>query len=196
MLNQFVYPTKFLPTRHSRITPTRRIHTILILRILVYEGCPEGIRPFWISREPVAWRVGGDLSANLWTVILPRGASQSAVRRQWLSLCTVCPSHSQWPSEQIRQYACPFYSYRAVIFFDVLTSIVSFYTGPQSRGGVAYGVTSLQANRNTITKASRRGVATSTTRWRHIMDTTMALLRKQQDGGTSWISQRQFERTY
>jgi hypothetical protein len=80
--------------------------------------------------------------------------------------------------------------------FDVLTSIVSFYTGPQSRGGVAYGVTSLQANRNTVTKASRRGVATSTTIWRHIMDTTTALLHKQQDGGTSWISQRQFERTY
>jgi hypothetical protein len=44
--------------------------------------------------------------------------------------------------------------------FDVLTSIVPFYTGPQSIGGVAYGVTSLQANRNTVTKASRRGIAT------------------------------------
>ena len=29
------------------------------------------------------------------------GASQSAVRPHWLSLCTVWPSHSQWPSEQI-----------------------------------------------------------------------------------------------
>ena len=29
------------------------------------------------------------------------GASQSTVRRRWLSLCTVWPSHSQWPSEQI-----------------------------------------------------------------------------------------------
>jgi len=29
-----------------------------------------------------------------------RGASQSAVRRHWLSLCTVWPSHSQWPSKQ------------------------------------------------------------------------------------------------
>jgi hypothetical protein len=27
------------------------------------------------------------------------GASQSAVRRRWLSLCTVWPSHSQWPRE-------------------------------------------------------------------------------------------------
>ena len=32
---------------------------------------------------------------------LSRGASQSAARRRWLSLCTVWPSHSQWPSEQI-----------------------------------------------------------------------------------------------
>jgi hypothetical protein len=32
---------------------------------------------------------------------LSRGASQSAVRRRWLRLCTVLPSHSQWPSEQI-----------------------------------------------------------------------------------------------
>ena len=30
-----------------------------------------------------------------------RGARQSAVRRRWLSSCTVWPSHSQWPSEQI-----------------------------------------------------------------------------------------------
>ena len=29
------------------------------------------------------------------------GASQSAVSCRWLSLCTVCPSYSQWPSEQI-----------------------------------------------------------------------------------------------
>jgi hypothetical protein len=28
-------------------------------------------------------------------------ASQLAVRRSWLSWCTVWPSHSQWPSEQI-----------------------------------------------------------------------------------------------
>jgi len=32
---------------------------------------------------------------------LSRGASQSAVRSRWLSLCTVWPSYSQWPSEHI-----------------------------------------------------------------------------------------------
>jgi hypothetical protein len=32
---------------------------------------------------------------------LSHGSRQSAVRRRWLSLCTVWPSYSQWPSEQI-----------------------------------------------------------------------------------------------
>jgi len=35
----------------------------------------------------------------------PVGASKSAVRRRWLSLCTGWPSHSQWPSEQIGESA-------------------------------------------------------------------------------------------
>jgi len=26
-----------------------------IHRFEIYEGCPESIQPFWISREPVAW---------------------------------------------------------------------------------------------------------------------------------------------
>jgi hypothetical protein len=33
--------------------------------------------------------------------LLTRQASQSAVRRRWLSMCTISPSHSQWPSEWI-----------------------------------------------------------------------------------------------
>jgi len=42
----------------------------------------------------VTWQpVKGDLSAHLWTFC--HGTSQSAVRRRWLSLCTVWPSHSQ-----------------------------------------------------------------------------------------------------
>ena len=36
-----------------------------------------------------------------WVITLYRGASQSAVRRSWVSLCTVWAAHSQWPSEQI-----------------------------------------------------------------------------------------------
>jgi hypothetical protein len=44
--------------------------------------------------------------------------------------------------------------------FDVLTSIVSLLRAPSTKKGVAYGVTSGPLNRNTVTKASRRGVAT------------------------------------
>jgi len=48
----------------------------------------------------VTWQpVRGDLCFREQS--LSCGASQSAVRRHWLSLCTVWLSHSQWPSEQI-----------------------------------------------------------------------------------------------
>jgi hypothetical protein len=72
---------------------------------ILYEGCPESILPFWISRESIAWpwcnlvaSQRRPYSASLNT--LP-WASQPAVRRRWLILCAVWPSHSQWPSEQI-----------------------------------------------------------------------------------------------
>ena len=76
-----------------------------------HEDCPESIQPFWISPQPVEWpwcnlaasrRRPYCASVNSQ---LSRGASQSAVRRRWLSLCTVWPSHSQWPSEQISKSA-------------------------------------------------------------------------------------------
>jgi hypothetical protein len=51
---------------------------------------------------------------------LSRGSSQLAVRSFWLSLCTVSPSYSQWPIEQISfittmrlpilQLSCSFFS--------------------------------------------------------------------------------------
>jgi hypothetical protein len=71
-----------------------------------YEGCSESIRPYWISREPVAWP-WYNLAQSEETLLrireqsLSHGASQSAVRRRWISLCSVCPSHSQWPMEKI-----------------------------------------------------------------------------------------------
>ena len=50
----------------------------------------------------VTWQpVRGDLTAHPCNSESSVGASQSAVRRRWLNLCTVWPSHSQWPSEQI-----------------------------------------------------------------------------------------------
>jgi hypothetical protein len=73
-----------------------------------YGACPESIQPFWISQPvcglDVTWQpVRGDLAVHPWTLF--RGASQSAVRRRWLSLCTVGPSHSHWPREQISESA-------------------------------------------------------------------------------------------
>ena len=74
---------------------------------ILYEGCPECSQPFWISREPVTWP-WCNLAANQRKPYCASvnshcpGASQSAVRRRWLNLCIVGPSHSQWPSEQIR----------------------------------------------------------------------------------------------
>jgi hypothetical protein len=77
-------------------------HTVMT----TYMGCPESIRPFWISREPVACPLR-HLAASrrrpycASVESLSRRASQSAVRRCWLSLCTVRPSHSQCPIQQI-----------------------------------------------------------------------------------------------
>jgi len=76
--------------------------------LTVHEVCPGSIQPFWISREPVAWpwcNLAASQSEETLLCIreqsLSHGSSLSAVRRRWLSLCTVWPSHSQWPSEQI-----------------------------------------------------------------------------------------------
>jgi len=47
----------FLSTVHTRpqghFWPIRKLYTTI--NFLTYEGCREGIRPFWISREPVMW---------------------------------------------------------------------------------------------------------------------------------------------
>jgi hypothetical protein len=55
---------------------------------------------------------------------LSHGASQSAVRRCWLSLCTVWPSHSQWLSEQISfitTMCLPILQLLCRLFFDKVT---------------------------------------------------------------------------
>ena len=93
----------YVSTVHTRsqghFWPTQTLlHTTR--NLVTYEGCPESICPFWISREPVAWP-WCNLAAGQWRPYCAsmnshsRGASQSAVRRRWLSLCTVWPSHSQ-----------------------------------------------------------------------------------------------------
>jgi hypothetical protein len=66
----------------------------------MYEACLESIQPFWISLELVVWprcNLAASQRRPYCTSVNSHcpGASQSAVRRRWLSLCTVWPSHSQ-----------------------------------------------------------------------------------------------------
>jgi hypothetical protein len=72
----------------------------------VYEVCPKSIQLYWISRELAMWpwcnlaaSQRRPYSASMQSFFC--GASQSAVRCHWLNLCTVWPSHSQWPSKHI-----------------------------------------------------------------------------------------------
>ena len=56
---------------------------------------------------------------------LSRGASQSAVRHHWLSLYTVWPSHSRWPSDQIsfiKTMCLPILQLLCSIFWQSITS--------------------------------------------------------------------------
>ena len=66
----------------------------------LYEVCPESIKPFWVSWEWVAWpwcnlAVSQRRLLCIREQSLSHGASQSAVRRHWLSLCAVWLSLSQ-----------------------------------------------------------------------------------------------------
>ena len=80
----------------------------------------------------VNWQqVRGDLTVHPWRVT-SCGASQSAVRRRWLSLCTVWLSQSQWPSKQISfiatmrltilQLSCTFFFGKALLHPGLLAS--------------------------------------------------------------------------
>jgi len=91
-----------------------------------YEGCPESIRPFWISREPVAWP-WCNLAASQRRPYSSSVKSRSPVglvSRQWDAVdcaCVLCDrriyNDRASRSASSRQCACPFYSSRAG-FFD------------------------------------------------------------------------------
>ena len=96
-----------------------------------YEGCPASIRPFWVSREPVAWP-WYNLAASQRR---PHCASVNShypvglVSRQWDAVdwaCVLCDRriHSDRArrSASSRQCARPFYSSHAGFFFFGKTS--------------------------------------------------------------------------
>ena len=68
---------------------------ILLLCIWVYEGCPESIRPFWISWEPIAWP-WCDLAASQkrpYCACVNNHAPVGLVSRQWDAVdwaCVLC----------------------------------------------------------------------------------------------------------
>ena len=95
-------------------------------KYLLYEGCPESIRPFWISREPVEWP-WCNLAASQ---IRPFCASVNIhspvglVSRQWDAVDWACVLrdrriHNDQASRSAssRQCPCPLYSSRVGFFF-------------------------------------------------------------------------------
>jgi len=108
-------------TPHTHILPQK-----LCIVTSQYEGCcPESIRPFWISREPVAWP-WCNLAASQSRPYCASVNSHSPVglvSRQWDAVdwaCVLCDRHihndraSRSASSQ--QCACLFYSSRAGFF--------------------------------------------------------------------------------
>jgi hypothetical protein len=96
------------------------------LNISTYEGCPESIRPFWISREPVAWP-WCNLAASQRRPNCACVNSHSPLglgSQQWDAVdwfCVLCDRriHKDGASRSAssRQCACPFYSSRAGLSF-------------------------------------------------------------------------------
>jgi hypothetical protein len=91
-----------------------------------YEAGPESIKPFWISREAVAWPwCNGAASQRRHYCISMNSRSPVGLgSRQWDAVdwtCVLCdrPTHNdrESRSSNLHQYACPFYSSRVVFFF-------------------------------------------------------------------------------
>jgi len=94
-----------------------------------YEGCPESIQPFWISREPIAW-IWCNLTASRRKPYCASVNSHSPVglvSRQWDAVdwvCVLCDRriYNDRTSRSVssRQCACPFYNSRAGFFLAKL----------------------------------------------------------------------------
>ena len=110
---------------------------------MTYEVCPESMRPFWISQEPVAWP-WCNLAASQRRPYCASVNSHSPVglvSRQWDTVdwaCVLCDRriHNDRASRSAssRQCACPFYSSRAGFFFLSLSK-ASHHPGLSARFG-------------------------------------------------------------
>jgi hypothetical protein len=103
-----------------RLPSFHYVHMIFYVSY-VYEGCPESIRPFWISREPVAfpWCNLAASQRRPYCASVNSHSLMGLVGRQWDVVdwaCVLCDrriqndraSRSAWS----RQCSCPFYSSR------------------------------------------------------------------------------------
>jgi hypothetical protein len=104
---------------------------MIVFYVTHIESFPEGSKPFWISREPVAWP-WCDLAANQRRLFCASVNSHSPVgliSRQWDAvdwayvLCD-CRIHDDRASRSVssRHCACPFYSSRAGFFWKSIIS--------------------------------------------------------------------------
>ena len=91
----------------------------------MYEGCPESIRPFWISREPVAWSLYNFATSQRrpYFVSASNHSPVGLVSRQWDAVdwaCVLCDCriHDDRASRSAssQHCACPFYSSLAGFF--------------------------------------------------------------------------------
>jgi hypothetical protein len=89
-----------------------------------YEGCPASIKPFWISREPVAW-TWCNLAASQrrpYCASVHSHCPVGLVSRQWDAvdwagaLCNRRIHNDRARSDSSRLGTFPFYSYRAGFF--------------------------------------------------------------------------------
>jgi hypothetical protein len=104
-----------------------------------YEGCPECIRPFWISREPVTWP-WCNMAASQRRPYCASVNSHSPVgldSRQWDAIdwaCALCDlrihKDRRNRSANLHRCACPSYSCHAGFFGK--TSLTQFCQPPYS----------------------------------------------------------------
>ena len=93
---------------------------------LLYEGCPESMQPFWISRETIAWPWCNLVTSQRrpYCASVNSYSPVGLVSRQWDAVdwaCVLCDGRihndqaSRPPSSQ--QCTWPFYGSRAGVFF-------------------------------------------------------------------------------
>ena len=96
-----------------------------------HEGSPESIRPFWVSREPVAWPWCTLAASQRRPYCTPVNSHcpVGLVSRQWDAVdwaCVRCErpirNDRAIRSTSSRQSACPFYSSRADFFWQNIIS--------------------------------------------------------------------------